>query len=89
MLCMLRLLYHAALPHALPRCPRFPPHLTPPSAAPPWQLQLGSRYFSFYRDGSTDKTANHLVPFIDLINHSDEPNAARSGERALLAWGWV
>lgn len=37
----------------------------------------------FYRDGNTEVLASHLVPLIDLINHSEEPNAERSGA---LTW---
>ena len=42
-------------------------------------LQLGSRYFGFYRDGRTDLLTSHLVPLADLINHDDDPNAMRTG----------
>ena len=53
-----------------------PPN-TVPVALPP--LQLGSRYFGFYRDGRSDLASSHLVPLADLVNHDDDPNAARSG----------
>lgn len=41
---------------------------------------LGSRYFGFFRDGKTDHPSSHLVPMVDLINHSDDPNAERSDD---------
>lgn len=41
---------------------------------------IGSRYFGFYRDGSTDKVASHLLPLVDTMNHADDPNAARSDD---------
>jgi hypothetical protein len=41
--------------------------------------QIGSRYFGFYRDGSTEQVTSHLLPYVDVINHGDDPNAWRSG----------
>ena len=39
----------------------------------------------FYRDGSDKPASKHLVPIVDLINHSDKPNAFRWGALLQLA----
>ena len=63
---------HRAFSQPLPMC--FPP--------PSLYLQLGSRYFGFYRDGQSEALSSHLVPLMDLINHADDPNAERGGALA-------
>eukprot|EP00887_Chlorella_sp_A99_P005746 scaffold1.g5746.t1 len=55
--------------------------VVPPERAPlhmfqHWASLLGCRYFGFYRDGDMH-VSHHLVPVVDMINHSDEPNAVR------------
>ena len=55
------------------------PGTTQPPPSP--ELQLGSRYFGFYRDGDSQKMSSHVVPLLELINHSDQPNAQRGGAR--------
>ena len=59
------------------RPPPAPCHTTPALHNPP-ALQVGSRYFGFHRE-SNETLASHLVPLIDLLNHSEDPNAERSG----------
>ena len=65
-----------------------PPAPTCPSAAHLLPLPLRSpatatqpNVFYVFKLLQNDNSSSHLVPMVDLINHSDDPNAARSGER--------